>query len=565
MDFKQYEAAKFALAEILRSAMAIDTKDPHLESESRSLLTRLAEDRFNLMLVGRFSRGKSTLINALLGKDHLPTGVVPLTSVITTVKYGSRAQVVVNFNESRFRQEIPLSRLADYVTQQSNPGNVKNVEYAEIELPVELLRRGLFFVDSPGLGSSIAENTRTTEKFIPHADAFVLVTSYDSPLSAEEDRILRQVHIAGKRLFVVVNKQDTVNPNERSQALSFVTRQLEHYHFSVQPKVFSISARQGLEGKTSKNTTLTAQSGILEFERELFRFLTEDRMAAFLQNMHERIAEFLVRRSQLDRQTERRTTYETLFGRLTTLRSNDPRSVPSAARTAEIHGLAVPLSLDFNKRIGCGICAEVFDAIFDFLSKYQYELTVNPDVQQEHARRKGFCTLHTWQFENIANPYSVCASFPQLAYSLARGLQESANRAESDGSSIWRVHDLVASQETCVCALRAKTEQQAVNSVVAKAKLLDSSKNAAAPACCLTHLAMTVKALGIGQPAKHLLHAHARFLERLGEDAQRYVLRQDGLRRDLMSAEEQRASRLLLLMIAGDRSVSAPWQDEIVI
>lgn len=149
MDLKQYEQAKFTMAEIIRSAQAVDTKDQDLMSCSRDLLMRLADDRFNLMLVGRFSRGKSTLINAILGAAHLPTGILPLTSVITTVRYGSRTQVVLNFNDRQLRQEIPLSRLAEYVTQQSNPGNVKNVAYAEIELPVELLRRGVFFVDSP--------------------------------------------------------------------------------------------------------------------------------------------------------------------------------------------------------------------------------------------------------------------------------------------------------------------------------------------------------------------------------------------------------------------------------
>ena len=215
MDLKEYEQEKFGIADIIRSAQAVDTEDEALQSEGRDILTRLAEDQFNLLFVGRFSRGKSTLMNALLGGDHLPTGIVPLTSVITTVRYGSRQQVVLNFNDRSLRREVPLSQLADYVTQQSNPGNVKNVAYAEIELPVEMLRRGFFFVDSPGLGSSIAENTQTTERFLPQADAFVLVTSYESPLSEEEDRILHRIRLTNKKLFVVVNKRDTVGAREQ--------------------------------------------------------------------------------------------------------------------------------------------------------------------------------------------------------------------------------------------------------------------------------------------------------------------------------------------------------------
>jgi predicted GTPase len=73
-------------------AALIDTADGELLSQRRELAARLAEDRFNLLLVGRFSRGKSTLMNALLGSDSLPTGIVPITSVITTVRYGVAAK-----------------------------------------------------------------------------------------------------------------------------------------------------------------------------------------------------------------------------------------------------------------------------------------------------------------------------------------------------------------------------------------------------------------------------------------------------------------------------------------
>ena len=150
MDLKQYEQKKFAIAEVIRSAQAIDTKDGTLLAECRDLLTRLAEDRFNLLVVGRFSRGKSTLTNAILGGDLLPTGIVPLTSVITTVRYGSRKQVVLHFTDHGLSREVSLSELGDYVTQKENPGNIKKIAYAEIELPVEILRRGFFFCRHSG-------------------------------------------------------------------------------------------------------------------------------------------------------------------------------------------------------------------------------------------------------------------------------------------------------------------------------------------------------------------------------------------------------------------------------
>ena len=163
MDLREYEQHKFAIAELLRSALArAPEQTADLRQRVQPLFARLAEDRFNLVVVGRFNRGKTSLMNAILGVDRLPTGVVPLTSVITTVGYGSKERVVLKFRSRALDMEIPIEDLPQHVTQQGNPGNVRGIVRAEIELPSEILRRGFYFVDTPGLGSVIAENTLTT-------------------------------------------------------------------------------------------------------------------------------------------------------------------------------------------------------------------------------------------------------------------------------------------------------------------------------------------------------------------------------------------------------------------
>jgi GTP-binding protein EngB required for normal cell division len=560
MDLKQYEQAKFAMAELIRSAQALDTKDQDLLSASRDLLTRLADDRFNLMLVGRFSRGKSTLINAILGAAHLPTGILPLTSVITTVRYGSRTQVVLNFNDRQLRQEIPLARLAEYVTQQSNPGNVKNVAYAEIELPVELLRRGVFFVDSPGLGSAIAENTQTTERFFPEADAFVLITSYDSPLSDEENRALYRIRQTDKTLFVIVNKQDTVDEDERRQVLDYVKSQMDQFSLKKTPQVFSVSARQALEAKQSQQADRIASSGILQFQEELLRFLIEERAEAFLSNMYERIKDFLLERRNLEKQTERRPIWEEFLERLQNLHESEAELFSRQDRHYTTQGSSAQIPLDLEKRSGCRICGEVLDAVFHFLSKHQYDLVIDRDAQREHASRGGFCSLHTWQYENISSPYGVCTAYPELAHRMATELQSVAEAGEGPAWSARGITQFGASQDTCkVCQVRLEAEGKTVKEAVSTLRRSEASPNGRQPACCLLHLAMIVGQLGKGRAAESLLNAHAQFFERIAEDAQRYALRHDALRRHLTSEEERRASQLMLLMLAGHRSLCAPW------
>lgn len=543
----------------------MDTKDADLQSASRDLLTRLADDRFNLMLVGRFSRGKSTLINAVLGHPYLPTGILPLTSVITTVRYGSRPQVRLNFRDAGLPREIPLAQLPAYVTQQSNPGNVKRVAYAEIQLPVELLRRGLFFVDSPGLGSSIAENSETTERFFPEADAFILITSYESPLSEEEDRALHRIRQADRVVFVIVNKQDTVTASDRGQVLDFVRERLAQYSFSREPLVFSVSARQALEGKQGRNGELIEASGIRQLEDALFHFLTEEKAEAFLASIRARIAAFLTQRCDREQQPEKRDILDGLLDRLhegTTPGQAHPHQ--GAAVQGKNAGGTAGLAIEM--RTGCWICGQVLEAVFQFLSKHQYQLTIDRTAQQEHARRGGFCSLHTWQYENVSSPYGVCASYPALAHRMASELQALANNMDGPAGTLEAIHGLAASQSNCqVCQARIEAERNAVLEAAARVREIASSQAGNLPACCLTHLAMTSAVLGKGRSAQVLLGAHARFLERLGEDAQRYALRHDALRRHLTSEEERRASQLLLLMLAGHRNVSAPWQVEFLL
>ena len=560
MDLKEYEQEKFAIADIIRSAQAVDTKDADLAHECRDLLTRLAEDRFNLMVVGRFSRGKSTLMNAILGGELLPTGIVPLTSVITTVRYGSRKQVVLHFNGRGLTRDVPLAELAEYVTQQSNPGNVKNLAYAEIELPVEILRRGYFFVDSPGLGSSIVENTETTERFLPEADAFVLVTSYDSPLSEEEDRILHRIRVTNKRLFVVVNKQDIARKEDRDQALAFVAERLKRFAFSEAPQIFSLSARGALQAKLTTDKGALEASGLPSFENELLRFLTEERAQAFLANLYSRTGTLLAQWSRRMQKPGQVDPFLPFVERLRVLREANIDTDTEQASSIGKEISKGSVSLQFEQRGGCRICGGVLNDIFQFLSKYQYELTINPEAQSEHAMRGGFCPLHTWQYENISSPYGVCTSYPQLVHRIAGELEQIAVSEGEPGLPASEMKDLLATVKTCkVCEVRIRSEERAVRSAAVAAREATSAGGGVLGASCLPHLTAVITALGPGEAAQTLLHAHAYLLDRTAEDLQRYALRHDALRRYLTSEEERRASQVALLLLAGHKSVNAPW------
>jgi GTPase SAR1 family protein len=129
-DLATYERHKHEIAQILREvhAAAYQTKNEGVERAIGELTNKLASDRFYLTVVGQFSRGKSTLMNAILGKEYLPSGIVPTTSAITAVSYGSREKVVLRRSDTNLTSEIEIRDLADFVTERINPGNRERIE-----------------------------------------------------------------------------------------------------------------------------------------------------------------------------------------------------------------------------------------------------------------------------------------------------------------------------------------------------------------------------------------------------------------------------------------------------
>jgi predicted GTPase len=207
-----YTLAKQQAAAAVRAAKQLFQAHDAREATDRcqELLVQLAEDRFNLAVVGQFKRGKSTLMNAILGRDLLPTGLLPLTSAITTLCYGSTERVLLRRAGWTLEQEIPLAELPAFITERGNPGNEKGLVEVRVELPLPFLRRGLHFIDTPGIGSARQENTATTYGFLPQMAAVIFVTSVEASFSEAEERFLVDIRGQVRQVFVVVNKSSAI-------------------------------------------------------------------------------------------------------------------------------------------------------------------------------------------------------------------------------------------------------------------------------------------------------------------------------------------------------------------
>lgn len=210
-----------------------------------TLRERLAEPRLRVLVAGEAKRGKSTLINRLLDRDVLPTGVTPVTAVATTVRRAAEAELLdVTFCDGR-RERRPVAELPALVTERENPENRLGVADVTLWLRSPLLTdHGVELVDTPGTGSVFAHNTSAAEQVYDSLDAAIVVVSADPPISAAERDLLVRVDELAVRTFVVLNKADQLDPADLGEAAEF-TRAAGARALGRPVTVYPASARRG--------------------------------------------------------------------------------------------------------------------------------------------------------------------------------------------------------------------------------------------------------------------------------------------------------------------------------
>ncbi len=533
MDLREYEAAKFEMAEIVRAIVGSAPRGAtDISDAARDLLGRLAEDRFNLVVAGRFSRGKTTLMNAILGTDRLPTGVLPLTSVITSVAYGSRERVQIELEGAAIGFDIAMEALSDYITERGNPGNVRRIRAARIELPAEILRRGFYFIDTPGLGSAMTENSRTTEAFLPQADAAILVSGYDGPLAGEELRVARAIGAADRPLFVVLNKCDLVDPPSRLEVERYVRTRLEETLPESPLRLFPLSALAGFTARMAGDRAGYAGSGVANLEEALTRFLLEEKSRIVLSSVARRARELMERAESASRQPELPRRLAELSERLAPGRT--PTSSGGPART---------------RMEDCAICLSVRETVLDFLRRYQLDLVTQGGERDRLASAGGLCGRHLWLYASIAAERDICVALAPLVERMGKVLEQTPLTIADA-----RLHSTIA---VCkLCERQREGEAQAIAALTGKLEALRMEAPRELPSICLPHLRAIALHTTNGRLLKMLVERQTGAAQRLAEDMRRYALKHDGLRRGLTTEEEARAARSAIVFLAADRSLA---------
>jgi tRNA U34 5-carboxymethylaminomethyl modifying GTPase MnmE/TrmE len=256
-----------------------------LQEIINDLIFKVQNDVFKVMIVGEFSTGKSTFLNALLGEDILPMAVRPTTATINLIKYNENKSADIHFFGERDEngkeitdgktENIPLSELKDYTTSLTKESNEKSkeVKIVQVYYPSEYCNNGVEVLDTPGLNSTNGHHERATIEYLPNGNVGIMLFSAIQFLTKSESNYLKTFKKYMDKMFFVANKIDFIDKEELLETIPFWESQLKDIlHSKNEIKIYPLVAKDALNGNGK-------DIGFYDFKTALENFLTSDEKA----------------------------------------------------------------------------------------------------------------------------------------------------------------------------------------------------------------------------------------------------------------------------------------------
>ena len=246
-------------------------------------LKKIETETFNLVIVGEFSRGKSTFVNALLGRRILPASKGPTTAVISKIVYGEKPDFKLFYKDGNEPQAIDekdfVKLTAPPEPDESDEFSVKEyaeaqqrlsrIDYAQISCPLSFCRDGVEVVDTPGTNDLNVGRMEINLGYLRQADAVVLLLAAYQALTASEAQFLKETIVGDNHIqdifFVISHKDDLDNAEQEQRVIDFHTMKLRAVlpdDFDLDNRIFLVSSLQALYYRRKKNGETLTESQI---------------------------------------------------------------------------------------------------------------------------------------------------------------------------------------------------------------------------------------------------------------------------------------------------------------
>ena len=315
-NYGSYSAYKETVSDLTESLRQLKSYSEeiglvHTAKSIGDTIDKISAEHFEVAIVGEFKRGKSTLINALLGQEVLPADVLPATATLNRVTYSETPYVMVEYKSGE-SERVGIDQLENYVTKLSyeSEKTAEKVKQATVYYDTEFCKNNVDIIDTPGLNDD-EQMTNVTLSILPEIDAAVFVISANSPFSQFEKEFLEKRMLTSDmgRIIFAVNCFGTFSKEDEGRIVETVEKRIGSYvmekakmvmgedskEFAVykrkigKPKVIGVYAKKALMAKESGDAAMLAESNFPTFERVLETMLTQERGAITLQILANKI------------------------------------------------------------------------------------------------------------------------------------------------------------------------------------------------------------------------------------------------------------------------------------
>jgi hypothetical protein len=196
------------------------------------------------------------------------------------------------------------------------------------------------------------------------------------------------------------------------------------------------------------------------------------------------------------------------------------------------------------------------EAMFNFMSRFQYALSHSRDEQLFHASRSGFCSLHSREYARLASPQGIASGYPNTLLSVAERLDSLTQQGRLRSDWKEQLEQLVPDSLKCrACQVTAATEADTIGDLVREYESLRPHDQADLPCVCLRHLETILERVPETELAVRMVTQSATVLRRTAENLERFALRHGGHHMEMVTEEEASSPEKALKLLVGQPNV----------
>ena len=259
-------------------------KRPELSRMVNNLESAIHQDCYKILVLGEFKRGKSTLVNALLGRSIVPIDVLPETATLNEVVYSDTPFVKVFYSNGLVEDGILSAEFLQRFSASAENSQAHLVDKIQMGYPLPFLQDKITLVDTPGVADLDETRCDVTYQIIPQANAVIFLLDANTPLTQSEKDFLvdRLIPQGIDNILFLLNKYDFIDEEEDEGFLEEVEHRLRitlkdeaGNDLLKEIRILPISAKMALEGHIYDKESLVHESGLVQVQERLMQMLSK--------------------------------------------------------------------------------------------------------------------------------------------------------------------------------------------------------------------------------------------------------------------------------------------------